>query len=144
MCITQLLRVKFWHSREQSDDVATAIPPVRTETFVIDVQQEGAMLADFTIFPLDQGGSGLSRFMCELVEIIEASGLDHSMHAMGTLVEGPSDKVFEVIRKCHDSMADKCDRVFTAIKIDDRRGAVGLMTKKVESVEEKLGRQVHK
>lgn len=102
------------------------------------------MLADFTIFPLDQGGAGLSRFMCELVEIIEASGLDHSMHAMGTLVEGPSDKVFEVIRKCHDNMAEKCDRVFTAIKIDDRKGALGLMTKKVESVEEKLGRQIHK
>lgn len=102
------------------------------------------MLADFTIFPLDQGGAGLSRFMCELVEIIEASGLDHSMHAMGTLLEGPSDKVFEVIRKCHDNMASKCDRAFTAIKIDDRKGAEGSMTKKVESVEEKLGHQIHK
>jgi uncharacterized protein (TIGR00106 family) len=102
------------------------------------------MLADFTIFPVDQGGAGLSRFMCGLVEIVEESGLDHTMHAMGTLIEGPSDKVFDVIRKCHESLAAQCGRVFTIVKIDDRKGAVGLMTKKVESVEQKLGRQIHK
>jgi len=96
------------------------------------------MLAELSVFPLDKGDSGLSRYVAESIKIIQESGLDYEIHAMGTLIEGPSDKVFEVIKKCHENMASKCQRVVTNVKIDDRRGAEGSIKRKVESVRSKL------
>ena len=99
------------------------------------------MLAELSVFPLDKGGQGLSSYVAESIKIIEESGLDYEIHAMGTLIEGPSEVVFEVIRKCHKNMASKCDRVLTNLKIDDRKGVTGSIRRKVVSVEEKLGRK---
>ena len=97
------------------------------------------MLAELSVFPLDKGGKGLSRYVAGSVKIIEQSGLAYEMHAMGTLIEGPADKVFDVIRRCHENMARQSDRVVTYVKIDDRKGVDGTISKKVRSVEEKLG-----
>jgi uncharacterized protein (TIGR00106 family) len=99
------------------------------------------MLAEISVFPLDKGACGLSQFVAQSIKIIEESGLDFEIHAMGTLIEGPSDKVFEVIQKCHSNMALQSDRVVTQIKIDDRKGASGTIRGKVRSVEEKLGKE---
>ncbi len=102
------------------------------------------MLAEFSAFPLDKGARGLSRFVAQSIKIIEESGLDFEIHAMGTLIEGPSDKVFEVIQKCHEKMISQSDRVVTQIRIDDRKGASGTIKGKVRSVEEKLGKELPK
>lgn len=102
------------------------------------------MLAELSVFPLDKAKEGLSRYVAESIKIIEESGLEFEVHAMGTLIEGPSDKVFEVIRACHENMTRHSDRVMTTVKIDDRKGAVGRIKGKVQSVEEKLGREVPK
>jgi len=102
------------------------------------------MLAELSVFPLDKGGEGLSRYVAQSLKIIEESGLDYEIHAMGTLIEGPADKVFEVIRKCHDNLAAQCDRVVTNVKIDDKKGATGTIKGKVKSVEEKVGHQLRK
>jgi uncharacterized protein (TIGR00106 family) len=96
------------------------------------------MLAELSVFPLDKGDSGLSNYVAESVQIIQESGLDYEIHAMGTLIEGPSDSVFDVIKKCHENMASKCRRVVTNVKIDDRKGAEGSIKRKVLSVQEKL------
>ena len=80
------------------------------------------MLAEFSVFPMGTGSGGLSKFVAESIKIIEDSGLDFEMHAMGTLIEGDADKVFQVIRACHDNMLRHGERVVTTIKIDDRKG----------------------
>jgi uncharacterized protein (TIGR00106 family) len=98
------------------------------------------MLAEISVFPLDKGAAGLSRYVAGAVKIIEESGLDYEIHALGTLIEGPADVIFDVIRKCHDSVAAQSDRVVTTVKIDDRKGVHGAIRSKVRSVEEKLGR----
>ncbi|MBM3300174.1 MAG: MTH1187 family thiamine-binding protein [Deltaproteobacteria bacterium] len=97
------------------------------------------MLAELSVFPMDKGAEGLSRWVAQSIKIIQDSGLDYEVHAMGTLIEGPADKVFEVIRRCHENMAAQCNRVVTNVKIDDKKGAEGSIRKKVASVEEKLG-----
>jgi uncharacterized protein (TIGR00106 family) len=96
------------------------------------------MLAELSVFPLDKGDSGLSNYVAESVQIIKESGLDYEIHAMGTLIEGPSDLVFDVIKNCHENMTSKCRRVVTTVKIDDRKGAAGSIKRKVLSVQEKL------
>ena len=102
------------------------------------------MLAEISVFPLDKGARGLSRFVAQSIKIIEQSGLDFEVHAMGTLIEGPSDKIFEVIRECHENMISQSDRVVTQIKIDDRKGVSGTIRTKVRSVEEKVGKELPK
>lgn len=102
------------------------------------------MLAELSVFPLDKGAEGLSLYVAESMKIIEASGLDYEVHALGTLIEGPADTVFEVIRDCHYNMTRFSDRVVTTVKIDDRKGATGRIKGKVRSVEEKLGRELPK
>ncbi|MFH0959061.1 MAG: MTH1187 family thiamine-binding protein [Pseudomonadota bacterium] len=102
------------------------------------------MLAEFSVVPLDKGARGLSRFVAESIKIIEESGLDFEIHAMGTLIEGPSEKVFQVIQKCHENLISQSDRVVTQIKIDDRKGASGTIKGKVRSVEEKFGKELPK
>lgn len=100
------------------------------------------MLAELSVAPMDKGAEGLSAYVAQAIRIIQESGLDYELHAMGTLIEGPSDKVFEVIRRCHEAVAEHSERVVTWIKIDDRKGRTNVIRSKVRSVEEKLGTKV--
>ncbi len=102
------------------------------------------MLAEFSVVPLDKGATGLSQFVADSLKIIESSGLDYEIHALGTLVEGSSEEVWAVIRQCHEHMAAISDRVVTTVKIDDRKGATDRIRGKVRAVEEKMGRELSK
>lgn len=97
------------------------------------------MLAELSVVPLDKGHERLSQYVAGSIKIVQESGLDYEIHAMGTLIEGPCDKVFDVIRKCHENMVAQSDRVVTYVKIDDKKGAERSIKSKVASVEEKLG-----
>jgi uncharacterized protein (TIGR00106 family) len=95
------------------------------------------MMAEVSIIPLDKGSS-LSEYVAQMVEIIESSGLNYKMNPMGTVIEGDSHDVFQLIEKCHNRMVELSDRVLTTIKIDDRKGKTGMMTQKLDSVEAKV------
>jgi len=97
------------------------------------------VLLEFSMFPLGKGES-VSQYVARSLAIIEASGLDYRLHAMGTVLEGEWDDVFSVVSKCYDAMSVDCDRVTCSIKVDARRDACGRLTSKIRSVEEKLGR----
>ncbi len=98
-----------------------------------------AVLLEFSMTPLGEGES-VSQYVARSLDIIEASGLDYRLHAMGTVIEGEWDEVFDVVRRCHEAMNADCDRVTCSIKVDSRKGATGRLTSKVKSVEQKLGR----
>ncbi len=104
---------------------------------------EQMVLLEFSMYPLGRGES-LSRYVARSLEIIDASGLDYQCHAMGTVIEGEYDEVMDVVRKCFERMAEDCDRVECAIKVDFRRDQLGRLEGKVASVEQKLGRSVRK
>jgi uncharacterized protein (TIGR00106 family) len=91
--------------------------------------------------PLGKGES-VSPYVARCLEIVEASGLDYRMHAMGTVIEGEWNEVFEVVTKCYEALRSDSPRISCAIKIDAREGAAGRLVSKVESVEKKLGRKL--
>jgi uncharacterized protein (TIGR00106 family) len=97
------------------------------------------VLLEFSISPLGKGES-VSSYVARSLEIIEASGLDYRLHAMGTIVEGELDQVLDVLKRCMEAMAADCDRVSCTAKLDFRRGHRGRLETKVSSVERKLGR----
>jgi uncharacterized protein (TIGR00106 family) len=101
------------------------------------------MLAEFSITPLDKGES-VSKYVARSLKLVAESGLNYKISAMGTLVEGEPDEVFELIKQCHMHMCEISDRVSTLIKIDDRKGKTNRLNAKIESVEKHLGKTLNK
>ena len=63
---------------------------------------------------------------------------------MSTTIEGGWDEVLAVINKARLSLRRQFPRIHISITIDDRKGARGRLTGKIESVEKRLGRKVRK
>lgn len=99
------------------------------------------VLLEFSMFPIGEGES-LSKQVARSLEIIDESGLDYQLHAMGTVIEGEWHEVFDVVRRCFERMKEDCPRVTATIKLDYREGHQGRLNNKVESVEQKLGRKL--
>lgn len=100
------------------------------------------MIANFSIAPLDKQGS-LSTYVAEIIKLVHKSGLDYKLHPMGTIVEGDSDEVFSLIKRCHNEMLKYSQRVLTNITIDDRVGYKNRITAKVESIKQKIGENIN-
>ncbi len=101
------------------------------------------VLLEFSMSPLEKGES-VSQYVKRSLEIIEASGLDYRLHAMGTIIEGELDQVLDVMRKCFEAMSADCNRITCTAKLDYRRGSQGRLESKVASVEQKLGHELKK
>lgn len=97
------------------------------------------MLASFSVVPVGVGEE-LKKYVADIIRIIDASGLDYRLGAMETTVEGDPAEVWDVIRKCHERMRELSPRVLTHVAIDDRAGAAGRLTGKVEDVRKILGK----
>lgn len=99
------------------------------------------VLLEFSIAPLEKGAS-VGSYVARSLAIIEASGLDYRLHAMGTIIEGEVEQVFAVFQQCLAAIAVDCDRVSCTMKLDYRKDATGRLETKVSSVEDKLGRKL--
>ena len=99
------------------------------------------ILLEFSMSPMGAGES-VSHSVARSLDIIDASGLDYRLHAMGTVLEGEWDECFDVVKKCYDAMSADCDRISCIIKVDARKGASGRLAGKVKSVESKLGKKL--
>ncbi|RMD65130.1 thiamine-binding protein, partial [Candidatus Parcubacteria bacterium] len=69
-----------------------------------------SVLLEFSMTPLGKGES-VSPYVARSLEIVESSGLDYRLHAMGTILEGEWDEVFDVVRRCYEAMAADCNRI---------------------------------
>jgi uncharacterized protein (TIGR00106 family) len=98
------------------------------------------VLLEFSIIPLGQAES-VSSHVARCVDIVDRSGLEYGVHAMGTVVEGELDQLLDLLRDCFEELRTDCDRITCTAKFDDRVGSSGRLASKVHSVEEKLGRE---
>jgi uncharacterized protein (TIGR00106 family) len=99
------------------------------------------MIVEFSITPLGKGES-LSQDVAMVLDLVDKSGLDYRLTPMGTIIEGEWDEVLALIKRCHEAMLQRANRVSTWIHIDDRKGAKGRIRHKVEAVEKRLGREL--
>jgi len=96
------------------------------------------VLIDFTIVPLGVGVS-VSAFVAECEKILAAAGVDYTLHANGTNVEGEWDTVFAAVRACHERVhAMGAPRIFSTLKVNTRTDRDQSMADKIESVERHL------
>jgi len=101
------------------------------------------VLLEFSMSPLEKGAS-VGDYVARSLKIIDESGLDYRLHAMGTIVEGEIDEVLALLKRCLEAMSADCERITCTAKLDYRRGHTGRLATKVASVEEKLGRKLKK
>src|SRR3954454_18179467 len=101
------------------------------------------VLLEFSMAPLEKGPS-VGDYVARSLKIIDESGLDYRLHAMGTIVEGELDDVLDLLKRCCEAMAADCQRITCTAKLDYRQGYSGRLQSKVTSVEEKLGRPLKK
>ncbi|MBN2802062.1 MAG: MTH1187 family thiamine-binding protein [Deltaproteobacteria bacterium] len=92
---------------------------------------------EFSIFPLDKG-TGLSKYVAEVIKIVEKSGLPFNLGPMGTVVEGELADLQKLLENCHEYMESVSDRVYMTAKFDTRKGAKDRITGKIESVKKAL------
>jgi uncharacterized protein (TIGR00106 family) len=95
------------------------------------------MIAEFSIVPIGEGES-LSAHVAQAFEIIEASGVAHEHHAMGTNLEGDWDEVMAVIKACRDRLLETSNRLSVSIKIDDRVGVTDGLQRKVAAAKRRI------
>ena len=96
-------------------------------------------IMDIAVLPLDSRESSLSGFVAGLQELLAESGCSYRLHDMGTTVEGPAPMLFELALKLHDySFSKGGKRVYTVMKIDDRRDRTVRLGDKTASVKAKI------
>jgi uncharacterized protein (TIGR00106 family) len=98
-------------------------------------------LLEFSVTPLGAGAS-VGRYVAKAVEVVEQSGLDYRLHAMGTVVEGELVELVDLLRRATEAVLAECDRVSVSAKLDVRKGHAGALDSKVASVERHLGHKL--
>jgi uncharacterized protein (TIGR00106 family) len=96
--------------------------------------------ADLTVIALGRPGTSASEYIAEIQRRLAAQDrVRYRLHAMGTSLEGTTDDVLAVVRELHEvPFGMGVERVYTVLKLDDRRDREQTLDDKVESVERRL------
>jgi uncharacterized protein (TIGR00106 family) len=96
-------------------------------------------IAQLTVVPLGTGSTSLSSYVAGIHTLLRSSGLSCQLTPMGTILEGPLEKLLAVMGQAHEvPFAQGAARVMTLISIDDRRDKEATAQGKLESVRAKL------
>lgn len=102
-----------------------------------------SFLVEFSMFPTDKGES-VSQYVSRIIDMIDKSGVPYRLTPMGTVFEVESmEQALQIIDRAYKQLEPDCNRVYTTIKMDIRKGQSGRIERKIKSVEEKLGRKVN-
>ena len=98
-------------------------------------------LMEISVIPLGTGSTSLGEYVAKIKEWLEKEGIPHTLTDMGTIVEGDPDELFSLARRLHEIPFEAgAKRVYTALKIDDRRDKEVHLGEKVKSVARRLKR----
>ncbi len=94
------------------------------------------VIAEITVVPLGTTTTNLSHYVAACLDTIkQAPDISYQLTAMGTIIQGPLERVLELAQKMHEvpfTMGAK--RVVTTINIDDRRDKPTTIEGKVKAV----------
>lgn len=91
-----------------------------------------------TVSPRVEGS--MASEIAKAVEALDAQRVAYETTAMGTLLEAEdAATLFSAAQAAHEAVDG--DRVVTSLKIDDKRATDEPMQRKVDAVEEHLGRE---
>ena len=99
-----------------------------------------SVLLQMAIFPTDKSGSK-SEEVSQVIDIIRRSGFPYKLTAMATVIEtNKMSEALGLVQKCYEKLEDLgCQRVYSTLTFDIRKGYENRLEGKVKSVEDKIG-----
>lgn len=93
------------------------------------------IIAEFAIFPTSEGVS-VSKYVKEVINIIESSGLKYETGGMSTTIEAPDmDTLFKVIEKCHEAVVEMgAKRIHIDLRVDHRLDVDASIESKLKAI----------
>ena len=96
-------------------------------------------IMEICLIPIGTKETSVSKYVATASKVLEAEGVKHKLNPMGTVIEADAEHCCEIARKMQEEeFKAGSDRVYTVIKMDDRRDENHDMEYKVKSVEEKM------
>ncbi|PLY08169.1 MAG: hypothetical protein C0625_03000 [Arcobacter sp.] len=99
-----------------------------------------SVLLNIAMFPTDHGESK-SEYVSQVIKVIRECGYPYQLTPMATIIETEElSQALAIIQKCYDVLEDlDCNRVYSIITFDIRKGHDNRLKSKVESIESKIG-----
>ncbi|MCW8883135.1 MAG: MTH1187 family thiamine-binding protein [Sedimenticola sp.] len=99
-----------------------------------------SVLLEFAMFPTDKGES-VSEYVSQIIKMIHDSGSDYQLTPMGTIIETDTlSQAMTLVESAYQVLDDAgCDRVYSSLKLDIRKGKNNRLKGKVESVRNRIG-----
>jgi uncharacterized protein (TIGR00106 family) len=96
--------------------------------------------ADLTVIALGRADASASRYIAEIQRRLAAQDrVRYAMHAMGTSLEGPTADILAVAGELHAVPFEMgIPRVYSILKLDERRDREQTLEDKVSSVQARL------
>lgn len=99
-----------------------------------------SVLLQMAMFPTDNSESK-SKEVSEVIRIIKDSGFNYKLTAMSTIIETQKmSEALGLIQKCYERLEELgCNRVYSTITFDIRKGYDNRLEGKIKSVENHIG-----
>ncbi|MFO7874123.1 MAG: MTH1187 family thiamine-binding protein [Bacteroidales bacterium] len=98
-----------------------------------------SVLLEFAMFPTDKGES-VSSYVSKVIKMIDDTGHNYRLTPMGTIVEaGTMEEILDVVNNAYKVLEPDCNRVYSSIKLDIRKGTDNRLEGKVKAVEDQIG-----
>jgi uncharacterized protein (TIGR00106 family) len=97
-------------------------------------------MMEISILPLGTGKTSISPYIAEMFKYLhKQKGLRFELNGMGTILTGKTEDLLKIAAALHKIPFSKgAKRVYTVIKLDDRKDKQQLPIDKVDSVLKKL------
>lgn len=99
-----------------------------------------SVLLNMAMFPTDQSESK-SEYVSQVIKIIKESGFPYQLTSMATIIETQKmSEALTVIQKCYEKLEELgCNRVYSTLTFDIRKGHENRLDGKIKSIEDKIG-----
>lgn len=99
-----------------------------------------SVLLEFAMFPTDKGES-VSAYVSQVIKMIRESGANYQLTPMGTIIETDTmDDALAIVKQAYQVLDEAgCNRIYSSLKFDIRKGKENRLQGKLDSVREKIG-----
>lgn len=97
-------------------------------------------VVELTLVPIGTQKTSCSPYVAAAYDAVKDNDkVEIRLNPMGTVLEGDIDELFTCVRKMQEAVfASGAERVYSVLKVDDRRDKKASLDQKVNSVMEKL------
>ncbi len=97
-------------------------------------------IVELSIVPIGTASTSVSKYVAAVHDALaEEKNIKYALTPMSTILEGELDHILAVVRKLHELPFDRgALRVYSTLKIDDRRDKPSTMAAKLDAVNKKI------